>query len=496
EVRALYGSETACVFIGPCIAKKVEVRDPLLPRVVEEALTFAELRRMFRQRNIDPVRVEPVAPDPPLAGVGRAFSLAGGLLITAGIETDPLEDRFVVATGRKETDAVFEDMEKDGIRPLLVEALMCHGCHEGPGMTQAESSRRRRSNICEYAKRVRDVRAEGHAAGDLLRTFATDDRRFAEPGEEEIRTILARTNKFTVEDELNCGACGYPTCRTKAAAVVNGLAEEAMCLPFLIEQAERVCNELRVPWSNLREIHKQLVSTEKLASLGQLAAGIAHELNNPLGTILLYAGLIERKLAADKTVAEDINLVQKETQRCKRIVAGLLDFARQNRVRFTTCRMNDFIVETVTTSFSLAELAAKKIEVHFDTGKEAVDADIDTDQMKQVLINLVQNSIEAIGDRRGNITLSLEYVGERERVRITVKDDGRGIPAEDHERVFQPFFTTKSIGRGTGLGLSIAYGIVKMHNGTIWFESVRGSGAVFFIELPVSQARQTRSMTL
>ena len=177
--------------------------------------------------------------------------------------------------------------------------------------------------------------------------FVPDDRRLAEPREEEIRNVLARTNKFSAEDELNCGACGYPTCRAKAAAVVNGLAEEAMCLPFLIDQAERVCNELHVPWRDLREIHRQLVSTEKLASLGQLAAGIAHELNNPLGTILLYSGLIERKLGGAAIVANDIDLVQKETQRCKRIVAGLLDFARQNRVRFSPCRLNEFAAEVI-----------------------------------------------------------------------------------------------------------------------------------------------------
>jgi signal transduction histidine kinase len=236
------------------------------------------------------------------------------------------------------------------------------------------------------------------------------------------------------------------------------------------------------------------VSTEKLASLGQLAAGIAHELNNPLGTILLYSGLIERKLGSSANVANDIDLVQKETQRCKRIVAGLLDFARQNRVHFATTRLNEFVAEVLEKSFNAAELANKNIHVGFES-TNPIDADIDRDQMTQVLVNLLQNGIEALGERGGKVTVSLSHLEERDRIRIAVRDDGCGIPPEDHDRVFQPFFTTKSIGRGTGLGLAITYGIVKMHHGSIWFESAPGNGATFFIELPISQARQTRSMT-
>jgi signal transduction histidine kinase/iron only hydrogenase large subunit-like protein len=494
EVRKAYGDNVQCVFIGPCIAKKIEARDPLLPRVVEEALTFTEIRRIFAQRNIDLESVRPSEPDPPRAGLGRAFPLEGGLLISAGLETSLLDGRFIVATGRKETDEVLEDMERGGIRPFLVEALMCHGCHEGPGMSRVDSSHRRRASICTHIKRT-PVAVEPQSPEDLTRSFTADDRRLPEPREEEIRNVLARTNKFSVDDELNCGACGYPTCRAKAAAVVNGLAEEAMCLPFLIDQAERVCNELHVPWRDLREIHRQLVSTEKLASLGQLAAGIAHELNNPLGTILLYSGLIERKLRGTPQVAADIDLVQKETQRCKRIVSGLLDFARQNRVRFTSCRLNEFIAELMEKSFDASSLAQKNIRLAFEAGADPVDADIDRDQITQALVNLIQNGIEAMGNRGGNVLVSLALSEGRDRVRITVRDNGCGIPQEDHDRVFQPFFTTKSIGRGTGLGLAITYGIVKMHHGSIWFESAPENGAAFFVELPVSQARQTRSMT-
>lgn len=496
DVAEVYGSNVRCVFIGPCIAKKVEARDPLLPRAVDEALTFTEIRRVFAQRGISLERAEPSEPDPPRAGIGRAFPLVGGLLISAGLETDPLDERFIVATGRRETDEVLSDMEKGEIRPRLVEALMCHGCHEGPGMSRADSSHRKRAKICAYLQNSPRPAAGGHSRGRLSRHFAPDDHRLAEPTEEQIRNVLSRTNKFSAEDELNCGACGYPTCRAKAAAVVNGLAEEAMCLPFLIDQAERVCHELHVPWRDLREIHRQLVNTEKLASLGQLAAGIAHELNNPLGTILLYSGLIERKLRDEPRVANDIELVQKETKRCKRIVAGLLDFARQNRMHFAPCRLDEFAAEVIRTSFDETVLGSKNIRIKLDAPEQPLDADIDRDQMTQVLVNLVRNGIEALDGRGGAVTVSLARAEQSDRFRIAVQDNGCGIPPQDHDRVFQPFFTTKSIGRGTGLGLAITYGIVKMHHGSIWFESEPGKGTTFFLELPVSQARQTRSMTI
>ena len=234
--------------------------------------------------------------------------------------------------------------------------------------------------------------------------------------------------------------------------------------------------------------------TEKLASLRQLAAGIAHELNNPLGTILLYSGLIERKLGSGASLSNDIGLIQRETQRCKRIVAGLLNFARQNRMHFSRCRLNEFTAEVIGKSFDAEALAEKKIQLSFVEAKaEAIDADIDRDQMTQVLVNLVQNGIEALGEEGGSVEVSLSYSEERDRVRLAVRDNGCGIPPEDHDRVFQPFFTTKNIGAyraGSG------YNVRHCQNASR-FHMVRidpGCGATF-IELPVSQARQIRSMT-
>ena len=219
---------------------------------------------------------------------------------------------------------------------------MCRGCYAGPGVREQGAGHGPRTP--GRGVRLRTPTAgrstapclptkpsDGHL--DLSRAFTPDDQRTREPTEEEIRDILAHTNKYFVEDELNCGACGYSTCRAKAAAVYAGMAEEAMCLPFIIDQAERVCHELNVPWSNLRDVHSHLINSEKLASMGQMAAGVAHELNNPLSTILLYSHILQRKLQDRDDLDHDLNLLAEESARCKKIIGNLLDFARQSRVR-------------------------------------------------------------------------------------------------------------------------------------------------------------------
>jgi signal transduction histidine kinase len=292
--------------------------------------------------------------------------------------------------------------------------------------------------------------------------------------------------KRTEEDELNCGACGYETCRLKAAAVYRGLAEEAMCLPFMIEQAERVCHELKVPWSELREVQRHLVNTEKLASMGQMAAGVAHELNNPLGTILLYTAILSRKLGDRPELNHDLDLLAAESQRCKKIVAMLLDFARQSRLHVERVPASVLLQRAVDEARYAAEAAQPAVELRWDAPAD-LDLDVDRDQLGQVLVNLLKNGIEAMGGRAGTVVVTAAPAPEPSRVRLCVKDEGRGIPPEARDKVFQPFFTTKSIGKGTGLGLPIAYGIVKMHRGTIWFETEMERGTTFILELPRTQ---------
>ena len=337
-------------------------------------------------------------------------------------------------------------------------------------------------------RRADDPLAGASPASTSAAAYTPDDQRLPEPTEDEIREILARTNKFFPEDELNCGACGYPTCRAKAVAVYSGMAEDAMCLPFMIDQAERVCAELNVPWSEMRDVHRHIINTEKLASMGQMAAGVAHELNNPLSTILLYTHILGKKLKDRDDLDHDLKLVAEESERCKKIVGNLLDFARQSRVH----------VESVDVQRRRADGGRLRGRRPCEPNGHVVDlvvdvepglrADLDRDQMTQVLVNLVKNGVEAMEGRDGTVRVSAHEVEDGGRIHLAVSDEGAGIPQSARDKVFQPFFTTKSIGKGTGLGLPISYGIVKMHNGTIWFDTETDRGTTFHVELPSTHA--------
>jgi two-component system NtrC family sensor kinase len=260
------------------------------------------------------------------------------------------------------------------------------------------------------------------------------------------------------------------------------MAEETMCLPFILDQAERVCHELNVPWSNLRDVHRHLINSEKLASMGQMAAGVAHELNNPLSTILLYAHILQRKLKDREDLNHDLVLMAEESNRCKKIIGNLLDFARQSRVRIESVSIEELVA-------SAADGAACNLPPGPDTGVHiatevvpGLQADLDRDQMTQVLVNLIKNGVEAMEGRKGTVLIKAYETPETHRVHMSVSDKGSGIPAGAKDKVFQPFFTTKSIGKGTGLGLPISYGIVKMHNGT-----------TFHVEIPMTRASGERS---
>jgi nitrogen-specific signal transduction histidine kinase/NAD-dependent dihydropyrimidine dehydrogenase PreA subunit len=499
-VKELHGERMHCVFIGPCIAKKAEMRDPELAPVIDEVLTLQEAHRLLASRGVDPAKAVAAEWDAPAAGRARVFPLPGGLLESAGLDRGILDPDVLVVSGHDETVEVLDSLgEADTGQTLLVEALMCRGCYCGPGISSSEPGLLRKRRVGEYVGECR--RREAEAAGrteherpsaafpslDLSRAYTPDDQRLQEPTEDEIREILARTNKFFPEDELNCGACGYPTCRAKAVAVHCGMAEDAMCLPFMIDQAERVCVELKVPWSEMRDVHRHIINTEKLASMGQMAAGVAHELNNPLSTILLYTHILGKKLKDREDLDHDLSLVAEESERCKKIVGNLLDFARQSRVHFEAVDVFDVVQQAVDSAAATVEPNGHVVELVVDV-QPGLRADLDRDQMTQVLVNLVKNGVEAMEGRAGAVRVEAREVEGDGRVHFAVSDEGAGIPLSARDKVFQPFFTTKSIGKGTGLGLPISYGIVKMHNGTIWFDTETDRGTTFHVELPSTHA--------
>lgn len=297
------------------------------------------------------------------------------------------------------------------------------------------------------------------------------------PSDEEIRSILSRTNKYSKSDELNCGSCGYPTCREYAVAIAKDLAEDDMCLPFLIDKLESAYKELK-------ETQDQLHSAEKLASIGQLAAGVAHEINNPLGSVILYASMLRRKIEKldnDAQSREDLKTIIDEANRCKNIVSNLLNFARQGNLRLGPVNISEIISNIAKQVKINPEFSEVSIEVNNQIGQSEINGD--SDQLKQVFLNIITNACEAL-ENSSNKKVTININLNAENLFIEVIDSGCGIPNENIGKVFTPFFTTKKMGKGTGLGLAISYGIIKMHRGEIKVSSTEGIGTVFIISLP------------
>jgi two-component system NtrC family sensor kinase len=236
----------------------------------------------------------------------------------------------------------------------------------------------------------------------------------------------------------------------------------------------------------LRETEQELLHKEKLASMGQLAAGVAHELNNPLGTILLYSNIVYKETPEDDTHREDLQMVIDETNRCKVIVRNLLDFARQNEVSAQPTDLNAMLEELAEEHKKHPELEHVQVVLQPEPDLPAIQAD--PLQLRQVFTNLMTNAVEAIEPKGGGtLTLSTKTAPFGQGVRVSIADTGMGISEENRVKLFTPFFTTKPVGKGTGLGLAIVYGIVKMHRGQIQVQSEEGKGTVFIVTLPIEK---------
>ncbi|MFB0536985.1 MAG: cache domain-containing protein [Anaerolineae bacterium] len=231
----------------------------------------------------------------------------------------------------------------------------------------------------------------------------------------------------------------------------------------------------------LHQTQQELLHKEKLASMGQLAAGVAHEINNPLGTILLFSDVMYKEAPEDDPRRDDLKMVINETTRCKNIVADLLNFARQQEVLAQDTDVHTLLEQAVEGVSRQPAFEGVEIMRQFSPDLPTIQAD--PAQLQQVFVNLLNNAAEAM-EGSGTITLATRPMNSQ-WVEIKVSDTGRGIPEENLGKLFTPFFTTKALGRGTGLGLSIVYGIIKMHRGQIAVQSQVGQGTTFIVTLPV-----------
>ncbi len=482
------GDDIKIIFIGPCVAKKHEAIDDEVHGVIDAVLTFSELKEMFDLKQINVDELEEGEFDPPHALMGKAYPLAGGLLKTTDISDDVLEKDIIVVEGKKKVLEIIEEIAHNNINAKFTDILFCEGCISGPAIDTTLNYYSRREKVIDYIqdkinnvdRRVWKSNLYNARKLNLVRNFKADNQLRPMPSEEKIREILADTKKFTPKDELNCGACGYETCREYAIAIAKGLAEKEMCLPYLID-------ELRIAYENLSNTQEQLRIAEKLASIGQLAAGVAHEINNPLGTILLYSSMLKKELEKyynDDRYKGDLELIIDEANRCKNIVSNLLNFARQGKLNLKEFDIKKALID-VLKPFTVNS-AYRQIDFIFTPGNSECLITADEDQLKQVFINIIRNACDAMSESEKRV-LTVNLSCDDKDVVIEFSDTGSGIPKENHNKIFTPFFTTKSIGKGTGLGLAISYGIIKMHKGNISFVSEEGKGTTFKILLPKNQ---------
>ena len=253
----------------------------------------------------------------------------------------------------------------------------------------------------------------------------------------------------------------------------QGLSAHEDTIHFLVKDIEQ-----------RKLIEEQIAQADKLASIGQLSAGIAHEINNPMGIILGYTQLLLRNEVPESEKYQDLKTIEKHVRNCKSIVEGLLNFARTSTPKTDVIRIDEAMEDVL--NFIQQHAGLGNIEIKKDFDPSIPEMHLDEKKIKQVLMNLIMNARHAIGDT-GTLSLSTGFNSSDHQVFVEIEDNGYGIEKKNLARVFDPFFTTKPTGEGTGLGLSVSYGIIKNHGGDILVKSEVGKGSAFKIVLPVVQ---------
>ncbi|MCP4693152.1 MAG: PAS domain-containing protein [Desulfobacterales bacterium] len=260
------------------------------------------------------------------------------------------------------------------------------------------------------------------------------------------------------------------------AAIIYEDGQEAATMGVFNDLREKLAAERQ-----LREARVQVAQSQKMASLGRLAAGVAHEINNPLTGILLYGNMMLEKIGKDHPLEQNLNFVLEDAHRCKDIVKNLLSYSRQTSPLKETFRLNTLVEE------SLRLIRDQKLFMNVAVVKELTDDPVlihaDKNQLNQVVINLIMNALDAM-DYNGTLTFRTRVDKEAGVAHLEIRDTGSGIPKERIPKIFDPFFTTKKPGKGAGLGLSTAYGIMKENNGRISLAETGPGGSTFLLELP------------
>lgn len=272
------------------------------------------------------------------------------------------------------------------------------------------------------------------------------------------------------------------------ASSFNSMAEELKEYKEKMENwTKSLEDEVQKKTAEIVRAQEQLINAEKLASLGRMAAGVAHELNSPLTGIVTFAHLMIKRIPPENAQdREDLKVIIDQTERCSRIVRGLLGFSRKTASEKSKVDINVLLESTLSMVGNQAKFHNIAFDVKLDKGIPEVTAD--PNQIQQVFLNLLINSADAM-EERGRVTIASRMVKDNgdKFIELEFTDTGPGIPEDIRGRIFEPFFTTKPAGKGTGLGLSVSYGIIKKHGGQIFIKSEPAEGASFFIRLPIEE---------
>jgi two-component system, NtrC family, sensor kinase len=275
------------------------------------------------------------------------------------------------------------------------------------------------------------------------------------------------------EDELGIVARSFNQMTQDLKRAKTALTEWANRLEQLVDERTR----------DLREAQERLVRSEKMASVGKLAAGVAHEINNPLTGVLTFSQLLMEQFPPESSEYHDLKVINQETLRCRKIVRGLLEFSRQTAPEKSSVDIRVLLDEVL--NIVVNQESFQNIQLVREMDDEVPPLMVDRDQIKQVFFNIIVNASEAMSNE-GIIKIRTEYDIERSQVIISFEDNGPGISQQNLDKLFDPFFTTKEM--GTGLGLAISYGIIKVHRGNIEVKSNLDEGCRVLITLPVEPA--------
>jgi len=298
---------------------------------------------------------------------------------------------------------------------------------------------------------------------------------------EKLRGNSSPCAECRVLDALN----GIPSIRTSRELGQNDTFIHWEITTVPIRENDNAIDQVIVFEEDITEkwiLEANLIQSEKMASIGQLAANVAHEINNPLAAIIANAQLLMRDLSgADESIVESLKLIETAGDRAAKIVSNLLESARREKhYEFDRISLNETILDAI--SLLRYEINKRAVSVKLNLAKDLPDIFANKNQLKGVWINLINNALGAIESKRGRISILTRY--ENKEFKIVFSDNGKGILPEHQEHVFEPFFTTKEAGKGTGLGLSVSLQAVKEHHGNIELASTPGKGTKFIIILP------------